>query len=295
MERIKDLFLTMIGSASYGLHIRKAGKYKFYSNYQFEAHRHPEMEINYIETGSCIMEIDGAYISLKAGECIVIHPHIQHSFMVNVSKTCAITQLEYSMEMPEAISAKIPFLNRQKPYFKIENCGSVCSAMENVSRCYREYRNDMYFDAQLDFAIAQMYCALSYHYEEGKKKGKHAEEGKVEKLIRYMQENLETPFDMESLSRQFHVSSRYVRKYFEKHIGMGCSQYITMLRIHRAKDMLWNTKKSASEIAMQVGFGSSQYFSRVFLQHTGMTPLEYRNTWKGETAKIREHYGAGRR
>ncbi len=57
-------------------------------------------------------------------------------------------------------------------------------------------------------------------------------------------------------------------------------QYITLLRIGKAKEMLWNTDKSITEIAMSIGFNSSQYFSRVFKNYVGVTPGEYRDSWR---------------
>jgi len=57
-----------------------------------------------------------------------------------------------------------------------------------------------------------------------------------------------------------------------------------MLRIAKAKELLWNSSKSITDIAMQTGFSSSQYFSRVFRKYAGMTPADYREMWRGKIA-----------
>ena len=66
---------------------------------------------------------------------------------------------------------------------------------------------------------------------------------------------------------------------------MGCQTFINSLRINREKELLWFTQKTVTEIAYEAGFGSSQYFCRVFMQYTQTTPLEYRNLWKHQVAE----------
>ena len=83
------------------------------------------------------------------------------------------------------------------------------------------------------------------------------------------------------------MSSRYLRKAFEDSIGISCSQYITMLRIARAKELLWDWEKDITQVASLTGFNSPQYFCRIFKKHTGMTPAQYRNM-KKERPKLTE-------
>ncbi|MGQ9491544.1 MAG: helix-turn-helix domain-containing protein [Anaerolineae bacterium] len=52
--------------------------------------------------------------------------------------------------------------------------------------------------------------------------------------------------------------------------------YLNRYRIQQAKQLLTNTHKTITEIALEVGFSSSSYFSRIFRRKTGMTPEAYR-------------------
>ena len=76
------------------------------------------------------------------------------------------------------------------------------------------------------------------------------------------------------------ISSRFLRRYFTQEIGMSCLDYIQALRLNKAKELLWETSKSVTEIALETGYGTPQYFSRIFRQEIGMTPSEYRSSWK---------------
>ena len=51
--------------------------------------------------------------------------------------------------------------------------------------------------------------------------------------------------------------------------------------------MLWNTERSITDIAMAMGYSSSQYFSNVFKEYTGMSPGKFRGSWRGVIAEER--------
>jgi AraC-like DNA-binding protein len=63
----------------------------------------------------------------------------------------------------------------------------------------------------------------------------------------------------------------------KKETGLNAQEHIHQYIIEEAKNILLNSSQSISEIAFQLGFEYPQYFSRLFKQKTGTTPLEYRN------------------
>ena len=287
MADLKETILSLLNSSDYKVYIRNAGKFKFHSNYKFETHKHSEIEINYINTGCCVMGIGNIYVPLKEGDCIVINPFVSHSFMVDMSKTCSITQLEYSVTLPMELTDKIPAFNRHKEYFRLSSCNNLCKSLENVCRSFREQtEEDEYSCTQLELALAQMYVVLSGQITQKQQTELSEIQGVVGEVIQYINKHIEEELNLEDIADRYHVSDRYIRKYFNKHLGMNCTKYISMLRVAKAKEMLWNSNKSITEIAMLTGFNSSQYFSRVFHKYTNMTPAAYREMWRGTKAEV---------
>lgn len=285
MQEIMKSICTLLNHEEYKVAIRKAGKYKFQKSYRFEMHKHQEYEINYINVGCCVMKIHNEYVPLKAGDCIIINPYVRHSFMVDMSNACCITQLEYSVTVPKELEGKIPVLDQTGIYTKVVSCENLCKALENVSRIFREQTEENeYTSAQLELALAQMYVVFSEQYIKMKEEEDSELHVVVGKVIRYINDHIEEELNVEEISRKYHVSDRYIRKYCNKYLGMNCTTYITMLRIAKAKELLWNSSKSITDIAMQTGFSSSQYFSRVFRKYAGMTPADYREMWRGKIA-----------
>jgi AraC-like DNA-binding protein len=81
---------------------------------------------------------------------------------------------------------------------------------------------------------------------------------------------------MEDLANHFNVGYSYFRQMFRKYTGISPTQYHLSLRIQKAKDLLVSTEMSLKEIALELGFETYFYFSRIFKDKTGKSPMEFR-------------------
>lgn len=286
-NQLKQSLLEILGSRKFGINIRNAGKFRFPTNYLFGVHSHSEFEMNYINSGSCVMEIGGVLTSLKQGDCVIISPNISHYFMVGIRKGCSIIQLEYTLSLPEGIAESFQFMYGKKESIQISDCVSIGEVMEGVCRCFREEKPDLYMKPQLEFGFAQLFIALAYILDEESKKETNKSINRQSQLLRYINQYYDSKVNIEELAEDFGVSSRSVRKFFEENLGMSCTEYITMLRVEKAKGLLWNSKRNITDIGITVGYSSSQYFSNVFRQYTGMTPGKFRSSWRGVIAEER--------
>ena len=80
------------------------------------------------------------------------------------------------------------------------------------------------------------------------------------------------------LCDRFYISESQLRRNVLKATGLTPNEYITSIRLSRAKRELICTQKSIAQIAYECGFTSAYYFSRCFRQHEKISPKEYRNT-----------------
>ena len=72
------------------------------------------------------------------------------------------------------------------------------------------------------------------------------------------------------------MSSYYFSKLFKEVSGYNFIEYVTNMRIDRAKELLSDGRLSMKEICMEVGYGDPNYFSRIFKKCVGVTPTEFR-------------------
>ena len=80
------------------------------------------------------------------------------------------------------------------------------------------------------------------------------------------------------ISSQLDITPTYFSAFFIREMGIGFNEYVTSLRIEKAKQMLSETNLKINSVATQCGFRSASYFIVVFRKQTGSSPSEYRNT-----------------
>lgn len=91
--------------------------------------------------------------------------------------------------------------------------------------------------------------------------------------------NLETSAGPQDVAGKLGISYSRFRKIFKQYTGMAPVQYQIQLKLEKAKQELINTSKSIKEIAFELNFESSQYFSNQFKEKTKLTPLEFRRSY----------------
>ncbi len=81
---------------------------------------------------------------------------------------------------------------------------------------------------------------------------------------------------LENTATHFHINKNYLSTLFKSSVGINFSDYITQLKMERAKYLLDNTTLKMYEISALVGYEDSRYFSQVFRKAYGVKPSQYR-------------------
>lgn len=166
MNNIEKELLALFADPAYDITLKTIRRIRFPANYRFESHAHPETEINYINSGCCMMEVEGQVIPLKRGSCIMVNPYKKHLFMVDVSKSCAITQLIYQAALPGQIPDCLPCFKGESVCHVFQDCEELCGLLESIQRGYKKIRDNCYAKAQFDFTMLQLFAMLSGCIEE---------------------------------------------------------------------------------------------------------------------------------
>jgi two-component system response regulator YesN len=83
---------------------------------------------------------------------------------------------------------------------------------------------------------------------------------------------------LEDVSKEVNVSPNYFSKLFKDETGSNFIDYVTTLRIEKAKKLLCDSKRYNKEICYQIGYSDPNYFSRIFKKIVGVTPTEYKSS-----------------
>ena len=99
---------------------------------------------------------------------------------------------------------------------------------------------------------------------------------RIANALQQLHANPHTVWTLEKMAEHVGMSRAAFAKRFKDLVGQPMFEYLTMLRVQRAKELLQETKLPLYEIAGRVGYESDLAFTKTFKKHTGTTPTRYR-------------------
>ena len=249
-------------------------------------HAHPWMEIMYVVHGTCEIAFDQKSISMKNGEFIFISSEVPHKLVLEESESCRMLNLEFGFEktndpifsMEKLINKNEsigPMIEAAQPYLLIKDFEEVYPILKSlITELTSGYEGNEYliqlFLSQLIILISRLVATneklLPYrdHY--------------VRKALNFMNLKYDCPILVEDIAKEVNVHPTYLHRIFKKYTGFTICEYLTNIRIEKAKMLLERTDIPVIDISGYVGISSRQYFSYIFKNHTGSSPLQFRRS-----------------
>jgi two-component system response regulator YesN len=98
----------------------------------------------------------------------------------------------------------------------------------------------------------------------------------IRPAINYIDANYDKPIGLADIARASYMSVSRLAHIFKEQMGITLIDYLTSVRIERAKQLLLATAQNCTEICFQVGYNNQSYFTRTFKRLVGMTPRQFR-------------------
>lgn len=124
--------------------------------------------------------------------------------------------------------------------------------------------------AELMMIIAKLLSINSNKSNEFKLTNKH-----ISKIKKYILNNYQQKISLDDLACLVNLHPVYISSLFKEITGYTIKEYINIIRINRAKDLLKSGEFKVAEAAYQCGFEDALYFSKVFKKTTGHSPTEF--------------------
>jgi two-component system response regulator YesN len=127
------------------------------------------------------------------------------------------------------------------------------------------------------YIVEQVEAFFTYRNE------KRDNSSKVLQIKNYIASNYwDGNLSVKQISEYTFLSMAYMCSMFKQETGKTINQYITNLRIEKAKELLKNKSYTISDVAELVGISDSQYFAKIFKKNIDMTPTMYKETYQNE-------------
>ena len=135
-------------------------------------------------------------------------------------------------------------------------------------------------DLKMNEVILKLFRLL-YEQDVGKSIVARAEKRYIAFEVReYIDTHYFEKVNLDKISMEINVSKYYMSRKFKKAYGMSVIQYLTHVRMAKAKELLQIGGYSYNEIAEKIGVDNENYFLRIFKKEENMTPREYVNKMK---------------
>ena len=262
-------------------HIQNGGQ-----SFQIPVHWHDELEIIYVKSGFLTVNISGENYIGKPGDAFVVSPgnlHFMGSQTGNVDYFTFLFPLKYiAFRTDDMLDDKlIEPLNSGHLMISPEIKDTVKEQCEQLAGVYAAEIDES--ESKITGQIKKKIILLQFIHELWKKgfivENDTTGRNTVEKeMVSYIQQNYTGKILLREFGEQFHLSEKYISRYFKEHFHITLSQYVTYLRLEHAKQMLQETDISVTEVAMQSGYQNISYFIRSFKKTYGVSPLKYRKS-----------------
>jgi AraC-like DNA-binding protein len=258
-------------------------------------HWHNHMEILYLISGKAVIYVDNEAFEFSQGDFILINSNETHytrsievpKFLVIQFKSSVINQ-----NLDSYFEAKyfLTFIQKELKYTKHVKLnpdntlkGLLTEILEDFEEKYVGYELNIKANIYKIFVwlIKNNYINLPPVNDIDA-----STLSKISSILEYISTNYMNEIDITSMSRMVFMSYHHFCRTFKKATGRTFIEQLNFVRLREAEKLLLTGSKNISEIALQVGFPTVTYFTRLFKKEKGVTPLCYRKEHK--SAKIKQ-------
>ncbi|MFR1565216.1 MAG: helix-turn-helix transcriptional regulator [Christensenellales bacterium] len=206
--------------------------------------------------------IDGKEHQRKAGTLLIAAPGNRRYSRLNFKCRC----IHFSVRETETEA----FLRSMPSAFIPENILPITEAFERIAALYVSKASGIAMSAAMYalFALLENECAPNKTLYRGDKSLTAAKT--------FMSEHMSEKITLRDIAAAAFLSRVYFWNKFTLNEGKTPLEYLTELRINRAKELITGSDKSLADIAEECGFSAQSYFNRTFRSATGCTPSEFR-------------------
>lgn len=233
----------------------------------------PEYQLLYIVEGqgSLVTASSGRHI-IKKGDMFLLFPGEWHSYSPDPETGWTEYWIGFSgANIDSRVTAG--FFTKTSPLYNIGYNDIVIDLYRDAIQTAK--RQEKYFQ-QLLAGIVNHLLGLMFMISSNCRQRETIYPQLIDKARAYMQEIVESDFNIPDIASYLNLSYSTFRHVFKKYTGISPSQYYINLKIHRAKEMLRNTSASIKEISITLHFDSPEYFTTMFKKKTGMSPSQFR-------------------
>ena len=230
----------------------------------------------YVKEGSGVLDYVGKEYQVKKGDCVFISCKSPYSHKTS-EDLWALDWIHFCGESVLPIYLKYVERGGQ-PVFHPESLSEAAAIFHKLNEVAHssDYIRDIRINECLS-GLLTFLMAFSWAPEEIRQRASY---GTVFALKDYLDTHYQEKISLDMLADKFLLNKYTLARGFKEQFGTSIINYLLITRITHAKQLLRFTDETIEEVGNRCGITPLYYFSRIFKQIEGISPLEYRSQWK---------------
>lgn len=238
--------------------------------------------IHYIVEGKGEFSVNGASYRLKQGQGFLIEPDYLTTYTADREHPWTYVWLGFSGRKAKVILNSIG-LNQDSPIFTCAPEQRLEQYVMDMLEHNHATSSDLY---RREAMLLLFFSALAQTKRDTI--ADRSENAYVAQAIRYIQDCYHEPLRVEDMARYVGLNRSYLSTLFKKYTGLSPIKYLQTFRMTRAAHLLSLTQLPITAVAYSCGYQETESFHKIFKQHTGLSPKQYRVCEQAKTRENRE-------
>ena len=249
-------------------------------------HWHEEVQFSYILEGAMVMTCMGNEFLLRAGDGIFINSNCAHMTKPNGPESARYLSLNIKPSLLTLFHGSVVEQRYFLPYSNDPNMQVIAfSSEEPEQRLFLEqvlYLFDLIQEKGFGYEL-EAYAQLLHVWklllvlaEKPHVPPKRRERNEAHAMLQFIHDQYAENITIEDLAGTVHLSKGECSRIFQAAYGTSIIAHLMDYRVSQSIPLLVDTEYSVAEIAGRCGFNSSSYYTKVFREKVGETPLHYR-------------------
>jgi YesN/AraC family two-component response regulator len=239
----------------------------------FRAHWHDSIEILYFVEGTANVKCDNNTVSANLGDIVIVNTnqlHQIHSTSKKCKYHCLIISPSFFNRNELDLFTKV-FVNLVSQDIYITNLfDSIINEFNSKDKNYKLSIRGCIYNV---FTYFMRNCINDTTVISNQRK-KILDAIKL--TLSYMENNYQKPITLDEICSRIYLSKYYLCRIFKEEIGKSPIEYLNLIRISKATELLQSGKYNVTEAAEKCGFSNISYFSKVFKKYKSQPPSKMR-------------------
>ena len=257
------------------------------SEFRVRPHFHPYVEMVYMLEGNLYAAADANEYYLSAGDMLLLFRDSVHSFEEKTLNGARFTGIKFDAARLSVNTSFTPRIQTMLAVARGQDARTFFDAEEGREHGFEGLFLD--FDKELknrelgyDIAVHAKLCILMTRLIRiWQSQGIDftnvsdyvtREELSLQHIIEYIDMHIDENPRVEELAKRCSMSYSHFARCFKEMYGRSCKDYLEILRVERAEELLKFTDLSLNDIGQELGYSDQSHFTRAFKKHKGVTP-----------------------